>query len=49
MAVKKTDVKRKKPSHMRYNSENHLKQNKIRRITKCNGLVFLEKWKKSYA
>lgn len=37
------------PSHMKYNSENRLKANKIRRITKCNGLGFLEKWKKSYA
>lgn len=48
MAVKKIGVKRKKPSHMKYNSENHLRQNKIRRITRFNGPVFLDSWMRVY-
>lgn len=49
MAVKKIGVKRKKPSHMRYNSENRRKQNKIRIITRCNGADFLANWMRNHA
>jgi len=49
MAQSKSGVKRGKPSHKRYNSENHRVRNKILRITKCNGIDFLARWKAQYA
>lgn len=39
-------VKARKPSHIRYQSEDHRSKNKIRRITKCNGADFLATWSK---
>ena len=48
MSHSKVGTKRKKPSHMRYNSEHHRYRNKLRRVMKFCGVDFAEKWEKQY-
>jgi hypothetical protein len=48
MAKSKAGVKKKKPSHVRYMTENHLRRNKLSRVLRFNGPVFAEMWEKTY-
>jgi len=49
MGAHKGKTYKDKGSKTRYWSENHRRDNKIRRITTQNGLAFLEKWKAKFA
>lgn len=46
MSHSKLGNKKNKPSHLRYNAENHRRRNKLARVRRFCGLEFASVWEK---